>query len=75
MQPSFDFVHLDPFSDPPEPYESAFELFAELWAKLRGFEARCAQDHALVALIRDLEHQLIVAGLILAIQLDLLKDR
>lgn len=34
MQPRFDFIHLDPSSDPPEPYQEAFELLGELWAKL-----------------------------------------
>ncbi|MCK1538193.1 MULTISPECIES: hypothetical protein [unclassified Bradyrhizobium] len=75
MQPPFDFVHLDPSSDPPEPYQDAVELFCELWAKLRGFQSRCAQDQVLLAVIRDLEHRLIAAGLILAIQLELLNDR
>lgn len=74
MPPCFDFVHLDPSADPPEPYQAAFKLFAELWAQLRGFEGSCAQDHVLITLIHHLEQQLIVAGLILATQLDLLND-
>ncbi|MCK1269249.1 MULTISPECIES: hypothetical protein [unclassified Bradyrhizobium] len=75
MQPPFDFVHLDPSSDPPEPYQEAFELFGELWAKLHGFKARCGHDHLLLSLIHHLEHQFVVTGLVLAIQLDLLNDR
>lgn len=75
MQPPFDFVHLDPSSDPPEPYQDAVELFGELWAKLRGFRSRCPQDHVLLTLISHLEQQLVVAGLVLVTQLDLLNDR
>ncbi|MFC7700478.1 hypothetical protein ACFQX9_27745 [Bradyrhizobium sp. GCM10028915] len=74
MQPPFDFVHLDPSRDPPELYQTAFELFDELWAKLRAFQASCAQDHVIFTLIGHLELQLVVAGLVLAIQLDLLND-
>ncbi|WP_407192920.1 hypothetical protein [Bradyrhizobium sp. STM 3566] len=72
MQPPFDFIHLDPSRDPPETYQEAFELCEELWAKLRGFKSSCGQDHILLNLICHLEHQLVVAGLILAIQLELL---
>lgn len=75
MQPPFDFVHLDPSSDPPEPYQEAFELLGELWAKLHGFEASCAQDHVLLGLVRHLEQQLVVAGVVLAVQLDVLNNR
>lgn len=75
MQPPFDFVHVDPSRDPPESYQAAFELFGELWAKLRSFQSSCAQDHALLTLIRHLEHELVVVGLVLAIQVDLLDDR
>ena len=75
MQPPFDFVHLDPSSDPPESYQVAFDLFADLSAKLRALQASCAQDHVLIALIHHLEHQLVIAGLVLAIQLELLNNR
>lgn len=72
MQPPFDFVHLDPSLDPPESYRAAFELFGELWTKLRSFQSSCAQDYALLTLLRHLEHQLVVAGLVLAIEVDTL---
>lgn len=72
MQPHFDFVHLDPSSDPPESYQDAFELFGELWTKLRAFESSCAPDHVLLTLTQHLEQQLVVAGLVLTIQVDLL---
>ncbi|UPJ75521.1 hypothetical protein [Bradyrhizobium sp. 187] len=75
MLPPFDFIHLDPSCDPPHSYQAAFELFAELSAKLRGFEASSAQDYVLLAVIRHLENQLVIAGLMLATQLDLLNDR
>ncbi|MEY9123679.1 hypothetical protein [Bradyrhizobium yuanmingense] len=72
MQPPFHSIHLDPSRDPPEAYWEAFELFEELWARLRGFKASCGQDQVLLNLIRHLEHQLVIAGLILAFQLELL---
>ncbi|MBB4427349.1 hypothetical protein GGD66_005931 [Bradyrhizobium sp. CIR48] len=75
MQPPFDFVHLDPSTDPPEPYQEAFELLWEFWAKLHGFEAPCAQDHVLLGLVRHLKHQLVIAGVVLAVQLDVLNNR
>lgn len=75
MQPPFDFVHLDPSQDPPESYQAAFELFGELWAKLRSFQSSCAQDRDLLTLIRHLEHHLVIAGLVLTIKVDMLGDR
>ncbi|MBB4260171.1 hypothetical protein [Bradyrhizobium sp. CIR3A] len=75
MQPPFDFVHLDPSTDPPEAYQEAFELLWEFWAKLHGFEAPCAQDHVLLGLVRHLKHQLVIAGVVLAVQLDVLNNR
>ncbi|MDF0497968.1 hypothetical protein [Bradyrhizobium yuanmingense] len=75
MQPPFDFVHLDPSSDPPEPYQEAFELLEEFWAKLNGLEAPCAQDYVLLGLVRHLERQLVVAGVVLSVQLDVLNKR
>lgn len=67
MQPPFDFAHLDPSCDPPEPYRAAFELFGELWDKLRVSRSSWAQDHVLLTLTDHLEHQMVVAGLVLAI--------
>ncbi|WP_409187996.1 hypothetical protein [Bradyrhizobium sp. RDM4] len=75
MPSPFDSVHLDPSLDPPEPYRAVFELFSELWAKLRGLEPSCAQDPVLLVLIRHLEHQLVAAGLVLTMQLDVLNHR
>ena len=75
MHPYFGSVHLDPSSDPPESYQEAFELFGELWAKLRAFQSSGAQDHVLLTLTRHLEQQLVAAGLVLAVQADLLNDR
>ncbi|TQF34715.1 hypothetical protein [Bradyrhizobium sp. UNPA324] len=72
MQPDFDFVHLDPSFDPPESYQDAFELFGELWTELRAFQASCAHDQVILTVTQHLEHQLAVAGLVLAIQLDIL---
>ncbi|MBB4365113.1 hypothetical protein GGD65_006177 [Bradyrhizobium sp. CIR18] len=74
MQPNFDFVHLAPSFDPPQSYQDAFELFGELWAELRAFQASCAHDHIILAVAQHLEHQLAIAGLVLAIQLDILND-
>ncbi|WP_084674811.1 hypothetical protein [Bradyrhizobium sp. WSM2793] len=75
MQLTFDFVHLDPSSDPPESYQVAVELFGELWTKLRAFQSSYAQDQVLLTVTQHLEQQLVVAGLLLAIQVDLFSDR
>ncbi|WP_065756411.1 hypothetical protein [Bradyrhizobium paxllaeri] len=75
MQPPFDFVHLDPSRDPPERYQTAFELFSELWQKLRAFRSSCGQDDVLIGLAGHLEQQMVIAGLVLAVQLDLLAAR
>ena len=72
MVPPLDFVHLDPSCDPPEPYLAALELLADLWGQLRAFRSGCPQDGFLVALTSRLENQLIAAGLILQVKVDLL---
>ena len=72
MDPLLDFVHLDPSCDPPEQYLAALELLADLWGQLRAFRSCCPQDAFLVALTSRLENQLVAAGLLLTIQVDLL---
>jgi hypothetical protein len=46
--------------------------FGELWTELRAFQASCAHDQVILTVTQHLEHQLAVAGLVLAIQLDIL---
>ena len=75
MVPPLDFVHLDQSCDPPEQYQAALELLADLWGQLRVFRSECPQDAFLVALTANLENQLVAAGLILQVQVDLLSRR
>lgn len=72
MVQSFDFVHLDPSCDPPERYREALELLLKLWGQLRAFGSGCPQDAFLVALTAHLENQMVAAGLLLTIEVDLL---
>lgn len=74
MQSSFDFIHLDPSRDPPESYRVAFELFGEIWTMLRTFQADFASDLVLVTVIEHLEQQMVVVGLVLALQVDLVTE-
>ena len=75
MQPPFDFVHLDPSRDPPEVYGAAFDLLCEFWARLRTFRSSCHEDEFLVQLTSGVENQVIAAGVLLVIKLELLSDR
>ena len=70
MQPPFD-PHLDPSCDPPELYLAAIELFCEVWGKLRAFRSGCEGDALLLALFRQLESQLVAAGLLLSVAAEL----
>jgi len=75
MEPPFDFAHLDPSCDPPEQYVAAFELLTNSWSQLCAFRSACPQDAFLTDLIFDLEGQLVAAGLVLTIQVELLSRR
>ena len=75
MQPLFDFVHLDPSRDPPEVYGAAFDLLCELWVRLRAFRSSCHEEEFLVQLISCAENQVIAAGVLLVIKIELLSDR
>ena len=68
MQPPFDSPHLARCCDPPELYSAAFELLCGLWGKLRAFRLRCEADELLLALFRQLENQVVAAGLLLSIE-------
>jgi hypothetical protein len=72
MEPRFDFAHLDPSCDPPEQYRAAFEVLADMWCQLRAFRSACPQDEFLTDLTAHLENQLVAAGLVLTIQVELL---
>jgi hypothetical protein len=72
MEQPFDFAHLDPSCDPPERYLAAFEVLANIWCQLRLFRSACPQDEFLKGLTAHLENQLIGAGVVLAIQVELL---
>ena len=71
MEP-FDFVHLDPSCDPPEGYVAALELLAAFWRDLRALGSACPQDEFLIGLTTHLETALVVAGLVLAIQVEII---
>ncbi|MET4120499.1 hypothetical protein ABIB90_007541 [Bradyrhizobium sp. JR4.1] len=75
MEPPFEFAHLSPACDPPERYQAAAELLAELWGRVRAFRADCNDDPFLTAVTGHLEAQLVAAGLVLGIQLDLICRR
>jgi hypothetical protein len=72
MVSPFDFAHLDPSCDPPEPYLAAFDLLADIWGQLQAFRAAHPQDQFLLDLTARLETQLVGAGLVLAVKVDLL---
>jgi len=72
MEPPFDFPHLDPSCDPPEPYLAAFEMLGDIWGELRAFRSSCPQDEFLKDLTAYLENQVVAAGLVLTIQVELL---
>ena len=72
MEPPFDFVHLDPSCDPPEHYLAAFEVFGDIWDQLQVLRSACLQDPFLTGLTVYLESQLVAAGLVLTIQIELL---
>ena len=75
MQPLFDFVHLDPSRDPPEVYGAALDLLCEFWARLRTFRSSCHEEEFLVQLTSCVENQVIAAGVLLVIKVELLSDR
>ena len=66
----FDFAYLDPSRDPPEPYRDAFDLLCELWDQLHVFRASYREDAFLSALFLHLENQLVAAGLVLWIKIE-----
>lgn len=70
MAPPFDFAHLDPSLDPPELHLAAFDLLCELWDRLRTFRCSCLQDTSLSLLILQLENQVVAAGLVLLIKME-----
>lgn len=75
MEPPLEFAHLSPACDPPERYQAAVELLTELWARVRAFRSDGKDDPFLTALTGRLEAQLVAAGLVLGIQLDLVGRR
>ena len=75
MRPPFDFPHLDPSQDLPELYGSAFDLLCELWARLRTFQSSCLEEKFLVQLTSCLENQVMAAGVLLTIKVDLISSR
>jgi hypothetical protein len=75
MRQPFDFPHLDPSQDLPELYGSAFDLLCECWTRLRTFQSSCLEEEFLVQLISCLENQVMAAGVLLAIKVDLLSGR
>src|SRR5205085_8208134 len=70
MKQLFEFAHLDPSCDPPERYRAAFDLFCEIWNRLRLFRSSHLADEFLVELLTHLENQLLAAGLILAVKIE-----
>ena len=72
MQSPFDFPHLDPSCDPPEQYVAALELLVSLWGQLRAFRPACHHDEFLSSFTAELENELVAAGLLLAIQVELM---
>ena len=74
MEPPFDFAHLDPSCDPPEPYVTAFEVLMNNWCQLHAFRSAIPQDALLTDLIIYLENQLVAAGLVLTIQVERLSQ-
>jgi hypothetical protein len=74
MKQLFEFAHLDPSCDPPERYRAAFDLFCEIWNRLRLFRSSHLEDQFLVELLTHLENQLLAAGLVLAIKIEIVAD-
>jgi hypothetical protein len=72
MELFFEFVHLDPASDPPEHYLAAFEMLGDIWGQLHAFRSACPQDEFLSQLITHLENQLVATGLVLTIKIETL---
>jgi hypothetical protein len=72
MEPPFDFAHLDPSFDPPEHYLAAFEVLVNIWCQLRAFRSAFPQDEFLSDVTAHLESQFVAAGLVLAIQAELM---
>jgi len=70
LQLPLDFTHLDPSCDPPEAYKQAFELFGEIWGRLRAFRAGRANDDILQQLMQHLENQTLAAGVVLSVQIE-----
>jgi hypothetical protein len=75
MQPLFDFVHLDPSQDPPEIYGAAFDLLYDLWTQLRAFRSSCHEEEFLVQLTSCIEKQVIAAGFLLIIKVEVFSDQ
>ena len=75
MELPFDFAHLDPSCDPPELYQAALELLAEIWGRLGAFRLVCAEDPFLTALTAHLERQFVAPGVVLAVQSESLARR
>ena len=61
----FGDIHLDPADDPPELHRASFDLFCELWGRLRDFREPCRDDRMLLALIDHVQKELIVVAMIL----------
>jgi hypothetical protein len=61
----FGDVHLDPGCDPPQVYETAFNVFCELWGRLQEFRTLCREDRVLLALVEHAQRELIVVAMIL----------
>jgi|tagenome__1003787_1003787.scaffolds.fasta_scaffold20976337_4 hypothetical protein len=74
MKQPFDFAHLDPSRDPPENYRLAYELFCEIWSRLRLFRSSHLADEFLAELLANLENQVLAAGLLLAIKIEVDAD-
>jgi hypothetical protein len=73
MQPLFDFVHLDPSQDPPEIYGAAFDLLYDLWTQLSAFRSSCHEEEFLVQLTSCIEKQVIAAGVLLIIKVEVFR--
>ena len=61
----FGDIHLDPADDPPELHQATFDLFCELWGRLRAFREPCRDDKTLLALIDHAQRELIVVAMVL----------
>jgi hypothetical protein len=61
----FGDIHLDPADDPPELHQAVFNLFCELWGRLREVREPCGDDRLLLALIDHVQRELIVVAMVL----------